>query len=103
MNESNDLRCFSEDYQIKVLTQRINEMQHYSDLGRADKTHYRDRIDKHRNLCLNALNEVVLVDLKLCLHAIDRPQPKMDVSIHRVELAIDAVMEVIRELTEDKL
>jgi hypothetical protein len=27
----------------------------------------------------------------------------MDVSIHRVELAIDAVMEVIRELTEDKL
>jgi hypothetical protein len=63
MSEYNDLKCFSEEYQIKVLKQRLNEVQSYSDEMFNDMSDSKQiKVLKHSiNYALGQIQELKIV------------------------------------------
>ena len=61
------------------------------DLYRARCTHLRDDTLKVQAKAFNLLNEDVLDILRLVEAALDRPNPKLDVALHHLQLVIEDV------------
>jgi hypothetical protein len=63
MSEYNDLKCFSKEYQIKVLKQRLNEVQSYSDEMFNDMSDSKQiKVLKHSiNYALGQIQELKIV------------------------------------------
>ena len=83
MSEYNDLKCFSEEYQIKVLKQRVNEVQ-----GILMKS-LRCSVQSYSDEAFNDMSD----------------SKQIKVLKHSINYALGQIQElkiVIRELTEEK-
>lgn len=86
------------ELRIAELEAEVAALKDQLEIEKAERVHFRDDVNKAKVLAHNLIVDDLMPDLKLCLKALRRDEPKVFVAAHRIDLILDRA-----EITVNKL
>lgn len=78
------------------LIAEIARLKDANELLIANQVHIKDKRDSVKHKVANIIEEQILYDLRLVVHALSRTKPKLDIALHKLDLMEEQAEKALR-------